>query len=46
MLAVLVGVTMALTAPAAASASERTNLPPVDTTHAGRCDFIDPARRV
>jgi hypothetical protein len=44
MLAVLVGVTMALTAPAAASASERTNLPPVDTTHAGRCDFIDPAR--
>jgi hypothetical protein len=43
MLAAVLGA-VALCAPATAAASSETNLPPVDTTNAGRCDFLDQAR--
>jgi len=44
MLAAALGVTTALLAPAAAIASKGEHLPPVDVSHADRCDFLDQAR--
>jgi hypothetical protein len=43
MLAVLLGGLVALAAPGVAAASTGEHLPPVDTAHSGRCDFIDQA---
>jgi hypothetical protein len=45
MLVVALGAVSLLAAPAAAAASKGgEQLPPVDTSHADRCDFINPAR--
>src|SRR5215212_9321428 len=44
MLVVALGAASLLAIPGAATASKREKLPPVDTSHAGRCDFLDQAR--
>ena len=44
MLATALGGVIALFAPAASAASKAERLPPVDVSHANRCDFLDQAR--